>query len=50
MQDDKGAYKKQVIDEVCNNVKNYKMIAMPSLKSAKIVDENEQHGGTHLKP
>jgi len=26
------------------------MIAMPSLKSAKIVDEKEQHGGTHLKP
>jgi hypothetical protein len=49
-QNDKGAYIKQVIDEVCNNVRNYKTITMPSLKSAKIVDEKEQHEGTHLKP
>ncbi len=40
----RGAHLKQVTNEACSNVRNYMMIMMSSLKFAKIVNEEKQHG------
>lgn len=45
-----GVGKKQVINEAYSNVKNCKMIMIPSLKLEKFVNWKEQHGGTNIKP
>jgi hypothetical protein len=39
---------KQVVDEACNNAKNYMMTTMPPFKLTNFVKE-EEHGGVHIK-
>ncbi len=33
---------KQVVNEACNNARNYKMTTMPPLKLAKLIKEKER--------
>ncbi len=40
----RGVHLKQVTNEACSNVRNYKMTMMSWLKFAKIVNEEKQHG------
>lgn len=39
----RGAHLKQVTNEACSSVRNYKMTMMLSLKFAKNVNEEKQH-------
>jgi hypothetical protein len=41
-QDEKGTNSKQIVDEACNDARNYKMTTMPSLKLAKLIKEEER--------
>ncbi len=44
----RGGQLKQVVDEACNNAKNYMMTTMPPFKLTNFVKE-EEHGGVHIK-
>ncbi len=43
-----GIQLKQVVDETCNNAKNYMMTTTPPFKLTNFVKE-EEHGGVHIK-
>jgi hypothetical protein len=45
----RGANLKQLINEAYNNAMGCKMTMTSPLKLAKIVNEEEQYGGAHLK-
>jgi hypothetical protein len=35
-----------VVDEACNNAKNYKMTTMPPLKLAKLIKKRKEKGSS----